>query len=249
MVPTPNIPHPSAPGPAHEGWDSFFSVCRAPGKGGYAGTAVYCRLPLTVLAAEEGVTGALAPGAGVDAKGGRGTGSKPSGEGWCGVSGADKDTCEEDGEHGTEDEASAGDAEGVVAAGGGGGCEGESWRGDGGGGEEAGCTGRGIQHYGDMCERFSPQRMAELDAEGRALVVDLGNFVLFNLYVPALSSAGGGGDPGGVSGADPRAESPPPSTPTRTWKRYHMDLRPSPYDRKKYPPMIAYEYSPSQPVT
>ena len=23
-----------------EGWDSFFSVCRAPGKGGYAGTAV-----------------------------------------------------------------------------------------------------------------------------------------------------------------------------------------------------------------
>ena len=46
----------------------------------------------------------------------------------------------------------------------------------------------GIRHYGDMRERFPPQRMAEQDAEGRALVVDFGSFVLFNLYVPAVSS-------------------------------------------------------------
>lgn len=47
------------------GWDSVFSTCRARGKSGYAGVAVYFRSggpgALAVVAAEEGVTGALAP--------------------------------------------------------------------------------------------------------------------------------------------------------------------------------------------
>ena len=90
------------------GWDSFFSVCRAPGKGGYAGTAVFCRLPMRVFAAEEGVTGALAL-----------------------------------------------DAPAAAAA---------------------AAAGGGIAHYGGMRERFTPRRMVELDAEGRALVVDFESF-------------------------------------------------------------------------
>lgn len=48
--------------------------------------------------------------------------------------------------------------------------------------------GGGMDHYGDMRERFTARRAAELDAEGRALLVDFGGFVLFNLYVPAVCS-------------------------------------------------------------
>ena len=61
----------------------------------------------------------------------------------------------------------------------GGGAQEEEKKGDGWG---------GINHYGDMRERFTTQRMAELDAEGRALVVDFGSFMLINLYVPSVSS-------------------------------------------------------------
>ena len=57
------------------GWDSVFSTCRARGKSGYAGVAVYFRSggpgAVAVVAAEEGVTGALAPGPDLaDAEGG-----------------------------------------------------------------------------------------------------------------------------------------------------------------------------------
>ena len=40
-----------------------------------------------------------------------------------------------------------------------------------------------------MGERFSRPRMRELDAEGRCVLVDFGGFVLFNLYVPAITSS------------------------------------------------------------
>ena len=42
---------------------------------------------------------------------------------------------------------------------------------------------------GAMGERFSRSRMRELDAEGRCVLVDFGGFVLFNLYVPAITSS------------------------------------------------------------
>lgn len=46
------------------GWDSIFSISRAQGKGGYAGTAMFFRVgekaSFRLVAAEEGITGALA---------------------------------------------------------------------------------------------------------------------------------------------------------------------------------------------
>ena len=46
-----------------------------------------------------------------------------------------------------------------------------------------------VGHRGAMGERFSLSRMRELDAEGRCVLVDFGAFVLFNLYVPAVTSS------------------------------------------------------------
>ena len=46
-----------------------------------------------------------------------------------------------------------------------------------------------VGHRGAMGERFSRSRMRELDAEGRCVLVDFGAFVLFNLYVPAVTSS------------------------------------------------------------
>ena len=44
-------------------------------------------------------------------------------------------------------------------------------------------------HRGAMRARFTRSRMKELDAEGRCVLVDFGAFVLFNLYVPAVTSS------------------------------------------------------------
>lgn len=135
-----------------DGWDSFFSVNRAPGKGAYAGTAVYFRANMRVFAAEEGLTGSLAQT------------STPAG----------RSSSAEEEEEDAGDEADArkrsSDGEARTSA-------------------PAASAGAGdLHHYGEMRQRFTPQRLAELDAEGRALIVDFGSFVLFNLYVPAVSS-------------------------------------------------------------
>ena len=55
-----------------------------------------------------------------------------------------------------------------------------------------------------MRSRFTLDRMRELDAEGRCLVVDFGRFVLINVYVPAVTSS----DP--VEGARCVSQIPPP---------------------------------------
>ena len=109
------------------GWDSYHAVCgdasggaipttsRGRSKTGYAGVATYVRIGKRVVAAEEGVTGALTP----------------------------------------PERIARGDA---------------------------------VGHYGRMSEAFDRARMLELDSEGRCVLVDLGAFVLFNVYVPSLSS-------------------------------------------------------------
>ena len=56
-----------------------------------------------------------------------------------------------------------------------------------------------VGHLGAMRERFTRSRMKELDAEGRCVLVDFGAFVLFNLYVPAVTSSD-------AQGAEARAE-------------------------------------------
>ena len=48
--------------------------------------------------------------------------------------------------------------------------------------------GDAVGHYGRMSEAFDRARMLELDSEGRCVLVDLGAFVLFNVYAPSLSS-------------------------------------------------------------
>ena len=39
-----------------------------------------------------------------------------------------------------------------------------------------------------LLHRFSREELEELDAEGRCVITDHGEFVLFNLYLPAISS-------------------------------------------------------------
>jgi len=46
-----------------------------------------------------------------------------------------------------------------------------------------------VGHHGSIREKFTRSRRAELDAEGRCVLVDFHGFVLFNLYVPAITSS------------------------------------------------------------
>jgi AP endonuclease-2 len=52
----------------------------------------------------------------------------------------------------------------------------------------------GVGCYGAMRELFTRARAAELDAEGRCVLVDFGGFVLVNVYVPATTGGSGSED-------------------------------------------------------